>query len=195
MTLIKEIKKIIQEERKQRTGLLAIPLNEETVSMRPKKQPVPDNDQTQVVPPPVMTKSGHDTAVDPTIVEPNAGETDIDGDAQDTQRDGPADRVRDLRPGFNLYHGVMTQVFTQLQSMGDETQGGEIVKRVTQWALQQLGHDEDTQRVFQSSSQPVSPQVMSAIVQKAMLIILNHVSKEAEREAIENDVFDMADHE
>jgi hypothetical protein len=194
MTLIKEIKKIIQEERKQRTGLLAIPLNEQgTVSMRQKRQP--DEEPTQAAPPPVMTKSGHDTAVDPTVVEPNAGETDIDADAQDTNRDTPPERIRDLRPGFNLYHGVMTQVFTQLQSMGDETQGGEIVKRVTQWALQQLGHDEDTQRVFQSSSQPVSPQVMSAIVQKAMLIILNHVSKEAEREAIENDVFDMADHE
>src|SRR3990167_2668708 len=135
--LIDTLKTLITEEKKNKSFLLKVPLNEAgTKNMR---QPV-----TKVDVPPQMTRSGHDTKVDPTTVDSVDDNPDVDSvDYPSGEPD-----TRDLRPGFNLYHGTVQQTFTQIQSMQDDSEGGQIVRKVTQWALQQMGHDEDTQRVF-----------------------------------------------
>lgn len=188
MSILNEIKQIIKEQ--QKDVLLSKPslLKEDgTSSMRPPSSPTRPP-KTKVITPSAKDKMQRS----PTVANPNFSDT------EDTVVSGP-DRLNDIRPGFNLYHGVMTEVFTQIQSMSDLGEGnaGEIVKKVTQWALLQIGQDEDTQRVFQSSNNnsQMTPQMMSAIVQKAMLIILNHVAKQAQARAADLDAFDVADAE
>ncbi len=92
---------------------------------------------------------------------------------------------KDLRPGFNLYHGILTQAFTEAQSMSGET--ASLIQKLSKVALEQLG-DEETDSVFQSNR----PKEITSIVQKAFLVALNHVAKVAEAESIDKDVYRVA---
>ena len=67
--------------------------------------------------------------------------------------------------------------------MSGET--GEIVKKLTKFGLQQL--DKNNPDVFQQDSQATAAmsQTLSAIIQKAVLITLNHVAKVADAESAE----------
>jgi len=111
---------------------------------------------------------------------------------QSSMTEKPPQTNQNLKAGFNLYHGIVSQIFTQIQSMSDLGEGGQVVKKVTQWALEHLGHDEDTQNVFATNHQPIQPQQMAAIVQKSMLIALNLIAKEAEKIAEEKHIYSVA---
>lgn len=191
MNILKEIKSIIKEEQKRKTILLEEPT-------RPGRPSVFDDDDGEEQ---EVTKNGRA----PVPTTKHDAETVIGKQNAKTAANNPGTKTapnktpngtqvlpdtqpkptveKDFRPGFNLYHGVASQAFSELQSMSEDG-AGDIARKVTQWALQKVGSNEDTEAVFQSNGgnnqQPIAPQDMLAIVQKAMLIILNHVSKEAD---------------
>lgn len=175
--LVKIIKQIIKEEKTSKNGIL-LEAPEGTRNMR--KKPV-DRDKS--------------TVIDPNLYKTGSGsETNSDDDSDVFTNTPPEDSPqsasnRDFRPGFNLYHGVVVEVFSQLHQQEGPT--NDIIRKVTEWALQQLNNG-DTAGVFQGSS-GVSPQQLAMVIQKSMQVIVNHIAKEAEREAIENDIFNVAD--
>lgn len=178
MTLLDDIKKIIKEEKNKNGILLEAGTRILTKNERPPEHSIPAHSKATVI-------------KDKTMVDPDGYETEREPDTQ-VDSDKPSRQLskKDIRPGFNLYHGVMTQAFTELQSMTEDG-AGEIVRKVTQWALMKSGESLD---VFQGENKSdISPQLMATIIQKSMLVILNHVASEASKEATEAESFSVAD--
>ena len=107
---------------------------------------------------------------------------------QQVQQNVPPQQTqqKDIRGGFNLYHGLVVNLFSQAQSMTAE--GGDMVKKLTAYAMQEIGQDEQTAGVFQSS-QTIEPKIMATIVQKAVLVALNQVAKTAAEKANDLEAF------
>lgn len=214
MTDLKDTLKQIITEARNKNGLLKAPiLKEATVNIRPpqrKSRNLNEPHDTEADPRLSSTKVSSIPTANPSDVQsvPEPSDQDVlnknardpalrsggkfGGRGGDTQVDTKPtfDKEADLRPGFNLYHGVVSEVFTQLHQP-DGTPVGEVVKKVTQWALMRLKNG-DSEGVFQGAPQ-VSPQEVAAIVQKSMQIIVHEIAQEATKAVDEKYGFEGAD--
>jgi len=198
MDLLEEIRNIIREHNKKPPMILSEvgtqPLSKATVPGFKRKSPSEEEEPSNVFQGGEDDDSDVFSSSDLKAGNPSSqsGQSQNSSMGSDIQKKVNDAKAAGLKQGFNIYHGIMGQVFTEIHSMA-EGGGGDVVKKMTQWALQHLGHDQETQDVFATNNQPLQPQQMAQIVQKAMLIVLNYVAKEAEKQSEEKHIFAVAD--
>lgn len=183
MDVLKEIKKIIKEEKTK--ILLEAP--EGIRSERPgrvNKGPVSPDDEEDIL-------GGNDLKAGNPSSQPEPSPEDM-ARAKASIHQQTGLEQKGIKRGFTLYHGIVSQTFTEVHAMQGENAGSEVIKKVTQWALDHIQENDETGGVFASNNTTVTPQQIAEIVQKSMIVILNLIGQEAEKVATEKKIYNQA---
>ena len=136
--------------------------------------------------PPVRSTKQQQQATDPTRIR-SSSTSDIEQTGNFSHNPSQSKPPKDFQPGFNLYHGIVITAFSDAKNMQGDT--GEVVKWLTQYTLQEMASEKEaTGDVFETNQ----PRMIAAIMQKAVMVVLEHISKIADAKSSDMEIFKMA---